>query len=1627
MISLKTAGGSGTNVGSSSSSGGLVQKASLKATSQLEKASAYEKMMEMFEDGGRKPVVMGGMWRHRLKKPSSLKPPRTDNDLYNYVPITKRAKETSSNDDEGKSEVPAKSEMAGSGSHELQEAMAGRCLRILQRHLHGNDVLLSVCSNLPALKRFEIAAFSSPTSNIETDFDAGVDFTWPTSYSEASHVISKFQQVLTDISLVSRLFSLPILEPLTSTRLQSIINIATSCLHAAISATIATGLVWSGSKGKEEDADNYAGLIMQKSIDIFNLVSITIEKSSKAGGPVFLNYHLMGAWAIFKGLQSVLFLHSTIASSTISSTSNNMHKMSKIGDNVMKGKGGREGKGVAGKEGKKVKEHEENKLQINFNPLFVSLITQALKSLHIILADLEVESLTSVYDVDKEEIKEDIKLFEAYSAVQRTRKLTKSIYFSNLFHFLLTHLFKKALAIGNVSSQDKGKQGIEKTVIKLEGKEGKSKEGEDVGINSGTKEGRSFDADSNSSDSNTFYEEEFSSSQDDISFEDDDSVSNLSHWFEEVQAVDSRDSEKKSDGTTEADANKASRLSGRQSNNDNTGIEKKETEAYIRACIEILNIMMRHFINSPCSELVEHFSTTLTEDHVTQLAEIILQLDLEHELCFVSDGDLLFQTFSKSLSSYVHALLSKNLLSDHLQVGFLDALQVSVSREKEGWCLKILPCTLSVLIQTILIRQQQEASNEEVEVVVTKKSLISASVAVRNIWSKFVNSLHAEISSQTPIPTTEKPLGLVYVEDVNMEHLQALLFLFYQLKLSDKKLIWQHLCSVVTSLSSIDHDKIRYLNPILITRFFQLIEYLLKNFYEFRSSLSEQVSTNIFGVFAGTSKGRGKSHRNQFYELSPSSEYNNQEGPKVDGLACSFILNRSESLDYNKFYDSILTLMSTGACIFDHQDKNYKVLSRCLLHHLNTTNRLLAILPPSVNFFTKLEHEVPIFTNAQVLLHTFKWVARINVDPFQVWTIDFLVKQGLTHHRASDLMSHIIRVFGKASLDVSTTCQYLELMVVMDDFTPLKPLDLFKVTTIDMLLFRLYALLDPPFQKSNIYWHKPSTEQLNISKENYKQLFMLIIDLLKKMAEVTNWYLFDLAWKKTKQQEKESDETESRLPPLWDFREMMSVNSSKNTHINSFAGKVIFSSKQAQLDGVLEKWNNTLILNFPPVVSWKTSSVCKDVIPVESYLDLLQKAHLKTISMVEQNNSDSNIMPSLKHLLILIVKILAQLLSEEEGYEQMEQLYNTLVELSCHTTMEFLHDAITPIIDKIDKKQDDSFALKSLIYATEVCHKVICIHAHSSNEEDFLKSEEALKFVDSLTTKASGLEALNKFYLGNNELVEMFESVATSKHPINHGVNVVKYLDNILTRSIEKQETTTNAYPAFYESFEKLVENELACAGMVVILVPPEGGHVKDTEKAFNERRSTFLTLLTHLVDNNFISRVFISQLFKHISSCASKLLPPSRDASGFSELMPVLNTLACNEQDKHTLFSLSLQWIEQCKNFLAQKNVMEKIQLCDMSNINSNMHHEAVISAMCGLLTRVKEVVSGMRQSERTRCYSGLMDADAKNYLSSLFDTDSSDHISAVEDDSNGEDSVSIFVLGLLLYLSKFLNLIYH
>lgn len=170
------------------------------------------------------------------------------------------------------------------------------CIAILQ-NMGAGGVLLDMCTELPYLSRYtkKYQAFLNKKG-----------FSLPVNHSEAHAVRYTLHSVVNDINIVHNVVSLPILEPLTPEKLEKLSLLTMSCLCCSIANATASSIVGitnavspkcsttavsntqtgQNGKGTEEEYDALAITVVEKSLEIFGIVSNLIKNSTRAGGHV---------------------------------------------------------------------------------------------------------------------------------------------------------------------------------------------------------------------------------------------------------------------------------------------------------------------------------------------------------------------------------------------------------------------------------------------------------------------------------------------------------------------------------------------------------------------------------------------------------------------------------------------------------------------------------------------------------------------------------------------------------------------------------------------------------------------------------------------------------------------------------------------------------------------------------------------------------------------------------------------------------------------------------------------------------------------------------------------------------------------------------------------------------------------------------------------------------------------------------------------------------------------------------------------------------------------------------------------------------------------------------------------
>jgi E3 ubiquitin-protein ligase UBR4 len=189
------------------------------------------------------------------------------------------------------------------------------------------------------------------------------------------------------------------------------------------------------------------------------------------------------------------------------------------------------------------------------------------------------------------------------------------------------------------------------------------------------------------------------------------------------------------------------------------------------------------------------------------------------------------------------------------------------------------------------------------------------------------------------------------MDDLNVEHVQLLIFFFHALALMQKK---QILLLAANNLIRTSHvlgtgDELKLSQIYHFTRLVLLFEYMMKHLYEPPKTLMEQVQHNIFRKHLKPDDGESGSASLQYhsfreiednmarlcktapgslprfynlYALSDMLFASANEVPKLDGLAISFVLGTSDALDYGQLYQSLIYSLQVVSQVSIHSCNN---------------------------------------------------------------------------------------------------------------------------------------------------------------------------------------------------------------------------------------------------------------------------------------------------------------------------------------------------------------------------------------------------------------------------------------------------------------------------------------------------------------------------------------------------------------------------------------------------------------------------------------------------------------------------------------------------------------------------------
>ena len=453
-------------------------------------------------------------------------------------------------------------------------------------------------------------------------------------------------------------------------------------------------------------------------------------------------------------------------------------------------------------------------------------------------------------------------------------------------------------------------------------------------------------------------------------------------------------------------------------------------------------------------------------------------------------------------------------------------------------------------------------------------------------------------------------------------------------------------------------------------------------------------------------------------------------------------------------------------------------------------------------------------------------------------------------------------------------------------------------------------------------------------------------------------------------------------------------------------------------------WNETSLLGFPPVSSWRSSTQTDNYSsidvgsnsnsPYEAYISSVVNTHVATITSLSPGTLLSTYhAKSLKHCLYSAARFAGDLFV---WYPESSHLQNDLVwvlfPLILDGCSENLSDLVSLTLERLIGVHDsDEFLAKVYQHVLTNLYGGIL-----SDRESFSLSKykdgvgrkvmyEVLRFMESMLDKPIGRHTLDAFFNESPEhsLVQVLLSIAPpfsadkgnglqscGEAPSSEYTSQVLSFFNKLFVSAEKypDEPSTKSLCASLAKLSDVSQNELEnwLRYLVSGIYQQQNDAKTLEEKALLQENIQLLQALTNYIvsENNPVPEEVALTILNCLLSknIGSELLLPTSEGMPFSDLMVVLTTLANAESGVgHVqLFRACTEWMATCRNYIVQKNVIEKLEKGFEMSLDFNSgndflpHHRpghmVMVENACNLLRYMSDVVFALKYSasEETR-----------------------------------------------------------
>lgn len=516
--------------------------------------------------------------------------------------------------------------------------------------------------------------------------------------------------------------------------------------------------------------------------------------------------------------------------------------------------------------------------------------------------------------------------------------------------------------------------------------------------------------------------------------------------------------------------------------------------------------------------------------------------------------------------------------------------------------------------------------------------------------------------------------------------------------------------------------------------------------------------------------------------------------------------------------------------------------------------------------------------------------------------------------------------------------------------------------------------------------------------------------------------------------------------------EVLCMSSRKNTKTGSL-GNLLLGQVPIAGKTVADKWNSNPVSEFP----WNTYA--NDVIPAESYMLVVINTHISSLSSHGSFNINPSLQHLLYSLVAFIGKHISKCPEGNDTRQKAVDVLIPLTMESCSEYLyDVAQRALEKIVGDAETETHQQKLYYEVLKHT---YALIIMYTKSSESVNDKYLQKCLKFIEGFLDTAPGRQALEKFFNVDKagDLIKVLLSISTpSKQYVS---KVLKFLNKLLTSAEKKSgdscldrlceslsrlstvdESTLQVWlshlilgsPTLNSVATQSAAQNQGAATVALALSTVTGtasSEAKEesppsqlkTETIEEEKTGKFpavdspnesptkeqntlqenhllLQNLTNYItkDANTTNEELAIVLLKSMIPIATQILS-NLEGVGFPDVMSVMSVLADAGTGKgHVhLFAAAIKWLKISKQFLTQKEILEKIEVGATVG-----RHRTMLDSTCHLLNYVSEVIIALGPTTLGRATSPPWDNDTPLDL----DCDWIDDVGHDEEESGGEDS---------------------